>query len=112
MRIRIVSRFPSLFLSSLESVSQAGRVRYIVICINPALTKMKDGTENPKSLLSLQNAQRDTNNCAITPTSHLGQNVGLGEGQVGSFPKKDTMILSLLVCPLRQFRSQKETGAS
>ena len=62
--------------------------------------------------LSLQNAQRDTNNCAITPTSHLGQNVGLGEGQVGSFPKKDTMILSLLVCPLRQFRSQKETGAS
>ena len=29
-------------------LSQAGRVRYIVICINPAFTKMIDGTEKPK----------------------------------------------------------------
>ena len=29
-------------------LSQAGRARYIVICINPAFTKMIDGTEKPK----------------------------------------------------------------
>ena len=29
-------------------VSQAERARYIVICINPAFTKMIDGTEKPK----------------------------------------------------------------
>ena len=38
-------------------LSQAGWARYIVICINPAFTKMIHGTENPKSLLNLQNAQ-------------------------------------------------------
>ena len=29
-------------------LSEAGRVRYIVICINPAFTKMIDGTEKLK----------------------------------------------------------------
>ena len=46
------SRFPSLCLSSLELFSvlfcgQAGRVRCIVICINPAPNSKIDGTENP-----------------------------------------------------------------
>ena len=49
-------------------LSQAGRARYIVICINPTFTKMNDGTENPKYLLSLQNAQRDTTNFAVIVT--------------------------------------------
>ena len=45
-------RFPSLFLSSLESfffvfADQTGRVRCIVICINSALTQMIDETEKP-----------------------------------------------------------------
>ena len=30
------------------NLSQAWRARYIVICINPAFTKMIDGTEKPK----------------------------------------------------------------
>ena len=42
------SRFPPLFLNGLVILSQAGRARYIVICINPASTKMIDGTEKPK----------------------------------------------------------------
>ena len=29
-------------------LSQAGRARYIVICVNPAFTKMIDGTEKTK----------------------------------------------------------------
>ena len=29
-------------------LSQAGRARYIVICVNPVFTKMIDGTEEPK----------------------------------------------------------------
>ena len=29
-------------------LSQAGRARYNVICINPAFTKMIDGTEKPQ----------------------------------------------------------------
>ena len=49
-------------------LSQAGRARYIVICINPTFTKMIDGTEKPKYLLSLQNAQRDTTNFAVIVT--------------------------------------------
>ena len=32
----------------LPILSQAGRTRYIVIGINPAFTKMIDGTEKPK----------------------------------------------------------------
>ena len=40
-----------------------------VICINPAFTKMIHGTENPKSLLNLQNAQCDTTNFALKGTS-------------------------------------------
>ena len=46
-------------------LSQAGRARYTVICVNPAFTKMIDGTEKPKSQWSLQNAQHDTTNFAI-----------------------------------------------
>ena len=42
------SRFPSLFLSSLESFSAKLGEHYIVICINPAFFKMIDGTEKPK----------------------------------------------------------------
>ena len=42
------SRFPSLFLNSLESFSAKLGARYIVICINPAFTKMIDRTEKPK----------------------------------------------------------------
>ena len=41
-QIYLPSRFASLFLSSLESVSakmQAGRARYIMICINPTSLK-------------------------------------------------------------------------
>ena len=48
-KIRWPSWFPSLFLSSRRVIlSQAGRARYIVICVNPAFTKMIDGTEKPK----------------------------------------------------------------
>ena len=50
-------------------LSQAGCARYIVICINPAFTKMIHRTENPKSLLNLQNAQCDTTNFALKGTS-------------------------------------------
>ena len=50
-------------------LSQAGWARYIVICINPAFSKMIHGTENPKSLLNLQNAQCDTTNFALKGTS-------------------------------------------
>ena len=41
------SRFPLLFLNSLE-FDQAGRARYNVICINPAFTKVIDGTKKTK----------------------------------------------------------------
>ena len=37
-------------------LSQAGQARYTVICINPAFTKMIDGTEKPK--ISLKFAKR------------------------------------------------------
>ena len=50
---------------SRDILGQAGRAHYIVICINPAFTKMIDGTENQKSLLSLQNAQCDTTNFGV-----------------------------------------------
>ena len=63
-KILSLSRFPSLFLSSLESCWECAR--YIVICINPAFTKMIEGTEKiQKSLLSLQNAQGDTTNFVV-----------------------------------------------
>ena len=42
------SQFPSLFLNSLESFSAKLGEHVIVICINPAFTKMIDGTEKPK----------------------------------------------------------------
>ena len=41
------SRFPLQFLNSLE-LGQAGRAPYNVICINPAFTKVIDGTKKPK----------------------------------------------------------------
>ena len=41
------SQFPLLFLNSLE-LGQAGRACYNVICINPAFTKVIDGTKKPK----------------------------------------------------------------
>ena len=41
-------RFPSLFLNSVESFSAKLGEHVIVICINPAFTKMIDGTEKPK----------------------------------------------------------------
>ena len=44
-KIHSPSRFPSLYLSSL---SQVGRARYIVICINPTFTTMIDGTKKTK----------------------------------------------------------------
>ena len=41
-----------MFFAVLEQsrviLSQAARARYIVICTNPAFTKMIDGTEKPK----------------------------------------------------------------
>ena len=58
------SQFPSLFLNSVESFSAKLGEHVIVICINPAFTKMIDGTENPKSLWSLQYALCDTMNFA------------------------------------------------
>ena len=60
------SRFPSLFLSSLQSFSAKLGEHYIVICINPAFFKMIDEQKNPKSRRSLQYAQRDTTNFAVT----------------------------------------------
>ena len=47
-KIHSPSRFPSFPSQSRVVLSQAGRARYIVICINPAFTKMIDGTEKPK----------------------------------------------------------------
>ena len=41
-------QFPSLFLNSVESFSAKLGEHVIVICINPAFTKMIDGTEKPK----------------------------------------------------------------
>ena len=88
MRIRIVSRFPSLFLSSLESVSQAGRVRYIVICINPALTKMKDGTEKPQ--IPSKVAKRAARYKELRYNAHfsLRATCWLRGGTGGQFPQK------------------------
>ena len=63
-KIHSPSRIPSLFLSSLESFSVKLGEHYTVICINLVFFKMIDGTENPKSLLSLHYAQRDTLNFA------------------------------------------------
>ena len=61
------SRFPSLFLSRQSRVilSQAGRARYIVICINLPSLKWLTKQKNPKSLLSFKNAQRDSTNFAV-----------------------------------------------
>ena len=39
--------------------------RYMVICINPAFTKMIDRAENPESLHSLQYPQHGTMNFAV-----------------------------------------------
>ena len=46
-------------------LSKAGRARYIVICINPAFTKMIDRTEKPKIPSKFAYAQRDTTNFAV-----------------------------------------------
>ena len=67
-KIHSPSRFPSFPSQSRVVLSQAGRARYIVICINPAFTLMIDGTDWPKtqnSLRRLQYAQRDTTNFAV-----------------------------------------------
>ena len=67
-KIHSPSRFPSFPSQSRVVLSQAGRARYIVICINPAFTLMIDGTDWPKtqnSLRRLQDAQRDTTNFAV-----------------------------------------------
>ena len=54
-KIHPPSRFPLLFLSSLRVIlSQAGQAHHIVICINPAFTKMLTEQKNPKSLRSFQ----------------------------------------------------------
>ena len=52
-------RFPSLLFSSLVILSHAGRAFNIVICINPTITKMIDGTEknqNPFEVCNTCNA--------------------------------------------------------
>ena len=59
-KIHSQRRFPSLFLSSWAVLA-----RYMVICINPAFTKMIDRAENPESLHSLQYPQRGTMNFAV-----------------------------------------------
>ena len=67
-KIHSPSRFPSFPSQSRVVLSQAGRARYIVICINPAFTLMIDGTDWPQtqnSLRRLQYAQRDTTNFAV-----------------------------------------------
>ena len=67
-KIHSPSRFPSFPSQSRVVLSQAGRARYIVICINPAFTLMIDETDWPKtqnSLRRLQYAQRDTTNFAV-----------------------------------------------
>ena len=52
-------------LSSLESFSTKLGEHYIVICINHTFSKMTDGTEYSKSLLSLYYAQHDTTDFAV-----------------------------------------------
>ena len=67
-KIHSPSRFPSFPSQSRVVLSQAGRARYIVICINPTFTLVIDGTDWPKtqnSLRRLQYAQRDTTNFAV-----------------------------------------------
>ena len=67
-KIHSPSRFPSFPSQSRVVLSQAGRARYIVICINPAFTLMIDRTDWPKTqncLRRLQYAQRDTTNFAV-----------------------------------------------
>ena len=48
----------AVLLRKLTILSQAGRVRYIVICINPAFTKMIDGTEIPWKFAKKRNAMQ------------------------------------------------------
>ena len=47
-KIHSPSRFPSLFLNSLESFSAKLGEHYIVICINPSFFKMIDGIKKPE----------------------------------------------------------------
>ena len=65
-KIHSPSRFPSLFLSSLESFSaKLGEHVTLWFALTPPSLKWLTEQKNPKSLLSLQNAQRHTTNFAI-----------------------------------------------
>ena len=50
-------------------LSEAGRVRYIVICINPAFTKMIDGTEKPKIPWKFAKSATRCNEFPVKPTN-------------------------------------------
>ena len=68
-KIHSPSRFPLLFSSSLESFS-AKLGEHVTLWFALTLPSLKWLTEqkNPKSLLSLQNAQSDTTNFAVSLT--------------------------------------------
>ena len=62
-------QFPSLFLSSLESFSaKLGAHVTLWFALTPPSLKWLTEQKNPKYLLSLQNAQRDTTNFAVIVT--------------------------------------------
>ena len=58
-------------------LSQAGRERYIMICINPAFTKMIDGTEKPKipSKFAIRAARYDEFRCNINSSKAGGPQI-------------------------------------
>ena len=61
------SRFPSLFLNSLESFSaKLGEHVALWFALTPPSLKWLTEQKNPKSLRSLQYAQRDTTNFAVS----------------------------------------------
>ena len=65
-KIHSPSRFPSLFLNNLESFSaKLGEHVTLWFALTPPSLKWLTEQKNPKSLQSLQNAQRDTTNFAV-----------------------------------------------
>ena len=65
-KIHSPQRFPSLFLSSLESFSaKLGKHVTLWFALTSPSLKWLTEKKNPKSLLSFQNAQRDTTNFVI-----------------------------------------------
>ena len=68
-KIHSPSRFPSLFLSSLESfAAKLGEHVTLWFALTPPSLKWLTEQKNAKSLLSLQNAQRETTNFVVSLT--------------------------------------------